>query len=206
MGSLVWGPEITEAYDTINAPVAQAEVVGPMVDFLAELVEGPVLELPIGTGRVALPLSARGIPVRGIELSPAMAERLSAKPGSGRRTGDHRRHDDCPGARDLYPRVPGGQHDHERHHPGRTARGLRQRRRSPGAGRVFVVSVIVPQLRRVPPGDTKPSSPSIPATSGSRPSTTSWGRSRGPITGSPRRDGWCVTRRPIATSGRLSST
>ena len=57
--------------------------VDPMVDALSELANGgSALELGIGTGRVALPLAARGISVRGIELSPHMAARLSAKPGS----------------------------------------------------------------------------------------------------------------------------
>jgi SAM-dependent methyltransferase len=44
--------------------------------------DGPALEFAVGTGRVALPLSARGMPVTGIELSPPMAERLRAKPGA----------------------------------------------------------------------------------------------------------------------------
>ena len=52
------------------------------VDFLASLAgEGPALELAIGTGRLALPLVARGIPVDGIDLSPVMVERLRGKPG-----------------------------------------------------------------------------------------------------------------------------
>jgi hypothetical protein len=52
------------------------------VAFLERLAgEGPVLELAIGTGRIGLPLAARGLRVEGIELSPAMAARLRAKPG-----------------------------------------------------------------------------------------------------------------------------
>lgn len=52
------------------------------VDFLAELAgDGPALELAIGTGRIALPLAARGIRVEGIDISPAMVARLRAKPG-----------------------------------------------------------------------------------------------------------------------------
>ena len=52
------------------------------VAFLEQLARGgPALELAIGTGRIALPLSARGIRVDGIELAPAMIERLRAKPG-----------------------------------------------------------------------------------------------------------------------------
>jgi SAM-dependent methyltransferase len=59
------------------------EVLNPTVDLLAELAgEGAALEFAIGTGRVALPLAARGVPVSGIELSAAMAGRLRAKAGS----------------------------------------------------------------------------------------------------------------------------
>ena len=55
---------------------------GPAVTFLAGLAgDGRVLELAIGTGRVALPLTARGIAVEGIDASAAMAERLRAEPG-----------------------------------------------------------------------------------------------------------------------------
>ena len=57
-------------------------VVDPVVHFLAELAGGGrALELGIGTGRIALPLARRGVPVHGIELSKAMAARLRAKPG-----------------------------------------------------------------------------------------------------------------------------
>ncbi len=54
----------------------------PAVDFLADLAAGgPVLELAIGSGRVALPLAGRGIAVEGIEAAPEMVELLRAKPG-----------------------------------------------------------------------------------------------------------------------------
>ncbi|WP_262015865.1 class I SAM-dependent methyltransferase [Micromonospora sp. Mcm103] len=54
----------------------------PAVDFLAPLAEGgPVLELAVGTGRVALPLAARGLTVGGVEASPEMVAHLRAKPG-----------------------------------------------------------------------------------------------------------------------------
>jgi SAM-dependent methyltransferase len=57
-------------------------IVDPVVDFLAHLAgSGRALELGIGTGRIALPLAQRGVPVHGIELSKAMAARLRAKPG-----------------------------------------------------------------------------------------------------------------------------
>src|SRR5438874_628086 len=55
----------------------------PSVDFLADLAgTGPALELGIGTGRVALPLSRRGVRVHGVELSPAMVAELETKPGA----------------------------------------------------------------------------------------------------------------------------
>jgi len=54
----------------------------PAVDFLSALAgPGPILELGIGTGRVALPLAARGVKVHGIELSQAMVAKLREKPG-----------------------------------------------------------------------------------------------------------------------------
>ena len=57
----------------------------PAVEFLARLVPdgGRVLELAVGTGRVAIPLAERGIAVEGIEGSAAMVERMRAKPGGG---------------------------------------------------------------------------------------------------------------------------
>jgi SAM-dependent methyltransferase len=52
------------------------------VAFLAQLAgAGPALELAIGTGRIALPLAARGIRVDGVDISPAMVDQLRAQPG-----------------------------------------------------------------------------------------------------------------------------
>jgi SAM-dependent methyltransferase len=56
-----------------------------VVELLAELAEGgAALELGVGTGRIALPLSARGVPVHGIDLSDAMLAQLRRKPGADR--------------------------------------------------------------------------------------------------------------------------
>jgi hypothetical protein len=61
----------------------QPEVLDPAVRFLADLAgDGPALELGIGTGRIALPLSRGGVRVQGIDLSPAMIEQLRRKPGA----------------------------------------------------------------------------------------------------------------------------
>lgn len=58
-------------------------VVDPAVTFLADQAgTSAALELGIGTGRIALPLSRRGVRVHGIELSPAMVAQLQAKPGA----------------------------------------------------------------------------------------------------------------------------
>src|SRR5437773_10388936 len=83
MGSVVWGPEIAEAYDRTSAAMFDRAVLDPTVDVLSELARGgPALEFAVGTGQVALALSARGIEVQGIELSPHMAAQLRAKGGA----------------------------------------------------------------------------------------------------------------------------
>ncbi len=76
---------IAERYDETTADLFDPEVLDPAVDFLAELAgDGAALELGVGTGRVALPLAARGIPVHGIDISEAMVARLRGKSGSDR--------------------------------------------------------------------------------------------------------------------------
>jgi SAM-dependent methyltransferase len=82
MGSITWGPDVAEVYDATTSAMFEPSVLDPIVDLLADLARGgPALEFAVGTGRVALPLSAR-IPVHGIELSPHMAAQLRAKPGA----------------------------------------------------------------------------------------------------------------------------
>ena len=84
MATYEWGPEIAASYDAGSPEMFSAALLDPCVDVLASLAgDGPALEFAVGTGRVALPLSARGVPVTGIELSPSMVERLRAKPGGG---------------------------------------------------------------------------------------------------------------------------
>ena len=74
---------IAQRYKDLWPHAFDPEVVEPAVNFLADLAgRGPVLELGIGTGRLALPLSRRGIRVCGIELSAAMVEQLLSQPGS----------------------------------------------------------------------------------------------------------------------------
>jgi SAM-dependent methyltransferase len=71
---------VAARYDESAADMFDPAVVDPVVDLLVELAgRGRALELGIGTGRIALPLAQRGVPVHGIELSNAMAARLRAK-------------------------------------------------------------------------------------------------------------------------------
>ena len=76
------GP-IAQTYDKDSAEKSGAEVLAPTVDFLARLAgNGPALEFAIGTGRVALPLSQRGISISGIELSNDMIDQMCQKDGA----------------------------------------------------------------------------------------------------------------------------
>lgn len=78
-GPETYGEQIADVYDDWYAYMADVE---REVALLGELAgDGPVLELGVGTGRVAIPLSATGLDVHGIDTSSAMIERLRAKPG-----------------------------------------------------------------------------------------------------------------------------
>ena len=73
---------VAARYDESAAEMFEPAVIDPVIDLLAEIAgSGRALELGIGTGRIALPLAARGVPVHGIEVSKAMVARLRAKPG-----------------------------------------------------------------------------------------------------------------------------
>jgi SAM-dependent methyltransferase len=154
MPAVVWERSVAEVYDAVSAAMFDPSVVDPTVDLLAELAGGrAALELAIGTGRVALPLRERGIAVSGIELSPHMVEQLRNKPGG-----------------DLIPvtigdmtttRIPGSfglvylvwntimnvtTQDEQLAVFANAAAHL-----EPGGS--FVVEVVVPQVRRLPPGE-----------------------------------------------------
>ena len=154
MATVVWGPEIAAAYDAASAAMYDPEVLGPAVDALVELADGgPALELAIGTGRVAMALRARGVDVHGIELSPHMVEQLWAKPGGA----------DVPVVLGdmAQARVPGDfalvylvfntimnvtTQEEQVAVFENAARHLRP-------GGCFVVELVVPQLRRIAPGE-----------------------------------------------------
>lgn len=79
--SMSFGEEDAANYDS-EPDVSQRADTSATIAFLEQLAGGgPVLELAIGTGRVALPLAARGIRVDGVDFSPAMVAKLRAKPG-----------------------------------------------------------------------------------------------------------------------------
>ncbi|MEU3098432.1 class I SAM-dependent methyltransferase [Streptomyces sp. NPDC006967] len=76
----IWNADAARRYDTPGTGMFAPEVLGPAVDRLARLAgEGAALEFAVGTGRVAVPLAGRGVPVTGIELSPPMVAQLRTK-------------------------------------------------------------------------------------------------------------------------------
>ena len=185
MGSVTWGAELAEVYDETNAALFEPPVLEPMVGLLAELARGgPALEFAVGTGRVAIPLSARGIEVAGIELSQPMAERMLAKPGAVPVTIGDMTSTRVPGTFRLVYLVANTimnvttQEDQLAVFANAAAHLE--------ADGYFVVDVIVPSCAGRPLGRAAGSSSSIPITSGSRPSTTPWTRSPGHTTGSRR--------------------
>jgi len=77
-----FGEQVAARYDESSGEMFQPGVVDVAVDVLVGLARGGrALELGIGTGRIALPLARRGVPVQGIDLSRAMVARMRAKPG-----------------------------------------------------------------------------------------------------------------------------
>jgi SAM-dependent methyltransferase len=143
-------------YDQTSADMFRPEVLDPAVAFLAELAgDGAALEFAIGTGRVALPLSQRGIDVHGLDISEPMVARLREKPGADAITtaiGDF-----------AATRVAGGSFrlvyivfnsignlltQEEQTATFRNAAAHLEH------GGCFVVELGVPDLRRVPPGET----------------------------------------------------
>ena len=76
----LWDADAARHYDTPGTGMFAADVLAPTVDRLAELAgDGRALEFAVGTGRVAVPLAQRGVPVTGIELSRPMIDQLRTK-------------------------------------------------------------------------------------------------------------------------------
>ena len=155
MPEIPFDERIAATYDASSGDMFSAAVLDPTVSFLAELAgDGRALELGIGTGRVALPLHARGVPVHGIELSPAMAERLLAKAGAEgvdvtigdfattRVDGRFRL------AYLVYNTIMNLTTQDEQVECFRNVAAHLE------PGGCFVIEVVVPDLRRLPPGET----------------------------------------------------
>jgi SAM-dependent methyltransferase len=154
MGSNMWGEEAASVYDATSAAMFAPSVLNPTVALLEELAQGgPALEFAVGTGRVALPLSARGVVVHGVELSAPMAARLAEKPQGaavpvtiGDMSAAHVR-GDFKLVYVVWNALMNVTTQQEQVAVFRNA----ARHLAPG-GR-FVVEVVVPQLRGVPPGE-----------------------------------------------------
>ncbi|HMJ78560.1 MAG TPA: class I SAM-dependent methyltransferase [Iamia sp.] len=155
MPEIRFDDRIARTYDADSADRFAPEVLGPTVDLLAELADGrPALELAIGTGRVAVPLRQRGVEVHGIDVSPAMIERLRAKPGGAAipvTIGDM-----------ATTRVPGrfglvylvfNTINNLTTQDEQVACFLTAADHLEPGG-CFLIEVVVPELRRLPPGDT----------------------------------------------------
>ena len=146
---------VAAAYDRTSGDMFEPEVLGPTVDFLAELAGGGrALELGIGTGRVALPLAERGVEVHGIELSRAMAAKLREKPGGERvavTIGDFattRVEGEFRLAYLVYNTINNLTTQAEQVACFRNVAAHLE------PGGCFVIEVLVPDVRRLPPGET----------------------------------------------------
>jgi len=147
--------DVAPGYDANSADMFDPAILGPTVDFLAERAgDGPALELAIGTGRVGLPLSQRGTPVHGIELSEAMVEQLRRKADSDKITvtiGDMAT-TRAPGSFKLvylvYNTITNLLTQDEQVECFRNAAAHLE------PGGCFVIEVFVPELQRLPPGET----------------------------------------------------
>jgi SAM-dependent methyltransferase len=146
---------VAARYDESYPEMFSPERVDPVVDLLAELAgDGHALELAIGTGRIAVPLAQRGVSVHGIELSRAMAKRLREKPGAeeiGVTVGDFtsaRADGTFAVAYLVFNTIQNVLTQAEQVATFRNAASHLE------PGGCFVVEVMVPDLQRLPPGET----------------------------------------------------
>ncbi len=145
----IWDVEAAERYDTPGRGMFAPEVVDPVVDRLAALAgDGRALEFAIGTGRVAVPLAARGVSVTGIELSRPMLGKLRSKASIPVVVGDMATAT-APGEFSLvyvvYNTIGNLLTQDEQ------IECFRNAARHLGPGGRFVVELGVPELRRLPP-------------------------------------------------------
>ena len=146
---------IARLYDADTAHIRDPTVLDPVVDLLQGLAgDGAALELGVGTGRVALPLSRRGVRVHGIDISTAMVARLRAKPGAtdiGVTIGDFATATVGGTFRLVYlvfNTIMNLTTQDEQVACFRNAAAHLE------PGGCFLIETLVPELRRVPPGET----------------------------------------------------
>jgi SAM-dependent methyltransferase len=146
---------VAARYDDDSAEMFDPGVLEPVVEFLAELAgSGRALELGIGTGRIALPLAQRGVQVHGIDLSKAMVARLRAKPGSediGVTIGDFAT-TSVDGSFSLAYLVFNTIMNLTTQEAQVACFGNVAAHLEPGGS--FVIEVMIPELQRLPPGET----------------------------------------------------
>ncbi len=146
---------VAARYDESDEVLVDAGMVDPVVDFLVEIAgSGPALEFGIGTGRIALPLAQRGVPVQGIDLSRAMVARLRAKPGGedlGVTIGDFST-TNVEGSFSLVYLVFNTINNLTSQ--AAQVACFRNAATHLEPGGCFVIEVDVPQLQRLPPGET----------------------------------------------------
>jgi SAM-dependent methyltransferase len=146
-----WDAETAAGYDDNSAFMFEAHVLEPAVSFLAGLAgEGPALELAIGTGRVALPLSDRGVSVTGIELSQPMVDELQKKRGDIPVVIGDMASSTAPGEYSLVY-VVWNSIGNLRTQPEQVA-CFRNAARHLAPGGYFVIELWIPGIRRFPPG------------------------------------------------------
>ncbi len=146
------GP-VAQAYDTAAPEMFAPELLSVTTEFLAgEAAGGAAIEFAIGTGRVALPLSARGIEVTGIDISEDMIAELRRKPGAASVTtivGDFAT-TTVPGEFSLvylvYNTVSNLLEQRE------TVQCFRNAAHHLAPGGRFVIELAIPNLRSFPPG------------------------------------------------------
>jgi SAM-dependent methyltransferase len=148
-----FGEEVAARYD--GGRMFSPEVLGPTVDFLVALArDGAALEFAIGTGRVAVPLAQRGVRVHGIDLSEAMVAKLREKPGSEQiatTIGDYTttRVDGTFSLVYLVYNTIGNVTSQDEQ-----VACFQNAADHLGPGGCFVIETGIPQLQRLPPGET----------------------------------------------------
>jgi SAM-dependent methyltransferase len=150
-----FGERVAKTYDESESEMFDPAVVESTVDFLAGLAgDGAALELAIGTGRIGLPLSRRGVRVHGIDLSEAMVAKLREKPGG----------DDIPVTMGDYATTRVDGTFSLAYLVFNTINNLRTQDAQVACfqnvaahlepGGCFVIEVGIPSLQRLPPGET----------------------------------------------------